>query len=642
MIRLLLILGSLACVSSVSAQVRLPRLVSDSMVIQRDAKVRVWGWAAKGETVRVSFKGKSYKTRADHNGNWQLWLSPSKAGGPYRMEISASNKITLNDILVGDVWLCAGQSNMVHYLVLHSERYADEIRRANFPGIRQFRVPTAPNLSGPAEDYSEGSWSAANPRNVLKFSVVAYFFAKKLYEKYHIPIGIINASVGGTPIEAWTSEDGLREFPEIRSLIEKNRDTARVNEINREARRLNQEREKRNADDEGLSGVPWYDPTFKAENWHSINVPGYWEDQGIKDLDGVVWYRREIEVPVGAAGDAAMIYLGRIVDADQVYVNGKQVGSTGYQYPQRRYALPAGTLKPGKNLIVVRVVNHGGKGGFVPDKPYHIRVGEVKLDLKDEWHYKVGKVFDPQDRPAPGVALQNQPAALFNGMLAPATSFGVKGFLWYQGESNTGRPDEYRKLLPAMISDWRTRWNTVAPFLFVQLPNFMEMNYLPSESQWAELRDAQLGALGVPNTAMAVAIDLGEWNDIHPGNKRPIGERLALAAQRLAYGDASTVHSGPLYASHRVEGSHMIINFNHVGSGLATSDGEPLRYFAIAGKDGKFVWAEARIRNDNTIEVWSDKVQDPVEVRYAWADNPDGANLVNREGLPASPFRTER
>nr|WKN35743.1 sialate O-acetylesterase [Tunicatimonas sp. TK19036] len=626
-------------------QVKLPPLVRDSMVVQRDTPLKIWGWAAPGEKVSLRFQKKRYQTTTETDGQWSVEIPPQKAGGPYTMEISASNQITLNNILVGDVWLCSGQSNMVHYLELHNERYAEDIAQANNSEIRQFLVPTSPNLTGPADDLSQGSWKTATSENIGRFSVVAYFFAKKLYEAEGVPIGLINASVGGTPIEAWTSEAGLEEFPEIVKTIEENKDTAAVNQTNREAQAAFAERAKAMPEDVGLTESPhWYDTTYVPENWYPINIPGYWEDIGLKNLDGVVWFRREVDIPASMTGKPAKLSLGRIVDADFAYVNGVLVGNTTYQYPQRRYTVPAGVLKPGKNEIVVRVINQGGKGGFVPDKPYELSVDNQTIDLMGYWQYKVGAVYSASknNESLPrGISLQNQPAALFNGMVAPLIPYALKGVIWYQGESNAGRPEEYEVLQAAQIADWRRQWEQPdLPFLYVQLPNFMDVDYMPSESNWALMREAQLKALSVPNTGMAVTIDLGEWNDIHPDRKKPVGDRLALAALKVAYGNDEVVASGPVYRSSSVEGGRVIIQFDHVGSGLVSNDGEPLKWFAIAGTDKEFVWAEAKIEGDSVI-VWSDQVGNPKYVHYAWMDNPLGANLYNQEGLPASPFRTD-
>lgn len=628
---------------AVQAQLRLPALVGDSMVIQRDARVRVWGWAERGEKVQVRFRNKSYTTTTGDDGRWRVFLSPTAAGGPYAMQIrSKSESITVNDILVGDVWLCAGQSNMVHYLDLHRERYQADIDAANYPRIRQFVVPATPVLTGPATDLAGGQWKPAHRQNLGRFSVVAFFFARALYEQYHVPIGIINASVGGTPIEAWTSEAGLKTFPDLTATTLSNKDTAYVNHTNRIAAAAQAQVYKNRPPDAGLQQDPkWYAPDLSLNGWQLINVPGYWEDQGVRNLDGVVWYRRQITVSEALSGKPAKIALGRIVDADEVYVNGIRIGNKTYQYPQRRYDVPAGLLKTAKNTVAVRVTNYAGKGGFVPDKPYYLAVDNDTIDLKGYWHYRVGSVFDDQNVLTQPISLIHQPAALYNGMVAPYTDFPLKGFVWYQGESNTSAPGRYEALLPALIHDWRTQWNQDdLPFLYVQLPNFMETDYSPSESEWAELREAQREALSVPNTAMVTAIDLGEWNDIHPGNKKPIGERLALAARKIAYNERDVVHSGPVYSSATVRGDSVFLSFENVGGGLVSRDGQPLRWFALADADRNFVWANASIAGDQVV-LWSEKINHPVYVRYAWADNPGPVNFYNRQGLPASPFEAE-
>ena len=628
-----------ACFFHTAAQVRMPRIIRDSMVLQRDAPMKLWGWASANEKVSVQFSNKSYKTTAGSDGRWQVLLSPLKAGGPYTLHIDASNHITLKEILIGDVWLCAGQSNMVHQMELHGIRYAADIASANYPQIRQFWVPNIANMQGPQDDLPGGSWKWANPKDVGEFSAVAYFFARKLYEKYGVPIGLINASWGGVPIEAMMSEAACKDFPAILNVIQKNKDTAFINSLSRRA--TTGPRPLPRPQDKGIS-ESWFAPSYIPKNWRPINIPGYWEDQGVKDVDGVVWYRREINIPASIAGTQAKVFLGRIVDADVLYINGKQVGATGYMYPQRRYQIPAGLLKAGKNLFVVRVTNNSGKGGFVPDKPYYLTGGSDTVDLKGEWQYKVGQVNDPLQRSfGGGIAAQNQPTALYNAMLAPLINFAVKGFVWYQGESNTGRPDEYARLQPAMIADWRQKWNNPgAPFLFVQLPGFGDMTYLPTEAQWAAFRDAQKASLSVPATGMAVAIDLGEWNDIHPDRKKEVGERLALAAEKVAYGDNNVVYSGPMYQSATASGAKIILSFSNIGSGLITNDGEELSGFTIAGEDKKFVWAKAKIEGDK-IQVWTDEIRTPKWVRYAWSDNPVDPNLYNKEGLPASPFRTD-
>jgi sialate O-acetylesterase len=620
------------------AQVKLPRLIRDSMILQRDENIKLWGWASVNEKVQIRFNGKVYKTKADANGNWVVHLPPTKAGGPYNMDITAGNKITLHDILFGDVWFCSGQSNMVHQMNIHDVRYASDIAAADYPQIRQFLVPAGTSLSGPQPDLPAGYWTSAVGEEVRPFSAVAYFFAKKLYEKYKVPIGIINASVGGTPIEAWMSEEGLKEFPAPAAAIKKNKDPAYLNSINQAPAIA-----AKSPADAGLTGAyKWYDAAYVPKGWRNINIPGYWEDQGVKDLNGIVWYRKEIDIPATMTGKVATIFLGRIVDADELYINGKQVGRTAYQYPQRRYQAPADVLKAGKNLFVVRVTNTAGKGGFVPDKPYCIFSGTDTIDLKGDWQYKVGAAFSPVTGGgfAGRINLQNQPAALYNAMVFPEINYTIKGFCWYQGESNAGQPELYARLLPALINNWRTKWRQgPLPFLYVQLPGFMDYNYLPTESSWAMMRASQLKSLSVPNTAMAVAIDLGEWNDIHPDNKKDVGERLALAAMKTAYKENITA-SGPLYQSAVIRENNIIISFTDTGSGLITKDGDMPSTFEIAGADKKFVWAHAKIEG-NKVMVWSDEITAPKYVRYAWSDNPVNPNLYNKELLPASPFRTD-
>jgi sialate O-acetylesterase len=631
----------------VQANVTLPVLLSNGMVLQRDIKIIIWGWASPGEKVQVKFNKKTVSTVTDSKGNWKIVLPPMKAGGPHTMVVKGNNTIMINDILLGDIWFCSGQSNMVLNMERVKEKYPEDIAGADFPEIRNFFISTASDITSIHKDLPAGKWVSASPESVLGFGAVTFFFARKIYKRYKVPIGIINSSVGGTPIEAWTSEEGLKEFPELESRIGQLKDTSYMNPITRATRRRNESNQgsqlKPQLMDKGTTGPKsWYDISYVPEGWHKYWLPGYWDDQGVRGLNGVVWFRKEINVPVSMTGIPAKLFMGRIVDADEVYINGVLSGSITYQYPPRRYNLPSGLLKPGKNLIVIKVTNNSGKGGFVPDKPYWLVAGSDSIDLRGEWLYKVGQVFRPVvpglEALTPLISMQNEPTGLYNTMVAPLINYRIKGVLWYQGESNTGKPQEYRKLLPALIADWREKWKQgPLPFLFVQLPNFMEVKYLPSESQWAELRSGQLKSLSVENTAMAVTIDAGEWNDIHPLEKKVVGERLALAAGKLAYGDGKVVYSGPIYKSSFKEAENIIIEFDHIGSGLMAKGGGDLNYFAIAGADRKFVWAEARIENNRVI-VRSDEIKNPVYVRYAWADNPEGANLYNIEGLPASPF----
>jgi sialate O-acetylesterase len=635
--RITILLLLVFSITNIYAEIKLPVIISDGMVFQRDTKFSVYGWASPDERVSLQFKGKRYNTRADKSGSWSFELPPQKAGGPFDMVFKGENEITVNDILFGDVWLFSGQSNMTVMMERVKEKYPEEIMNANFPDIRYFFVPTKSELNGPEKDLPPGTWKQVTQENILDIGAISYFFAKIIYAEYKIPIGLINSSVGGTPIEAWISEEGFKDYPEIVKRIEQNKDTSYLASLRKPAVNI----QPRQPNDKGMLENPkWYEISYIPKGWYNINIPGYWEDQGVKNLNGVVWYRKEIDIPASMTGMPAKLFMGRIVDADVMYVNGEKIGNITYQYPPRRYEIPAGLLKPGKNLLVIQVTNTSGKGGFVPDKPYYLTANNQEIDLKGTWLYKVGEVYEPvRFGGGSSFSAQNQPAALYNAMIAPLVNQKVKGFLWYQGESNAGSPKPYYGYLTSLINDWRDKWQDGnLPFLYVQLANYMDVDYLPTESSWAELRFAQFKALSLPNTAMAVAIDLGEWNDIHPLNKKDVGERLAYGALKYGY-NQDIVYSGPIYESSKKEGNKIIVSFKVTGSGLTTNDGEELRRFEIAGSDGKFVWAEAKIIG-NTVEVWNNNIESPVKVRYAWSDNPRDANLYNREGLPASPFET--
>jgi sialate O-acetylesterase len=639
-IRIILILSFVSITTF--SQVRLPKLISDGMILQREANVNIWGWATEGEKISIDFMNKTYKTAADEKGNWNVMLPKLKAGGPFEMKIKASNIITVKDIMVGDVWVCSGQSNMELPMSRVSWNYPGEIEHSENKYIRQFIVPDKYDFNGPEKDFSDGAWKSASPENTPDFSAVAYFFAKEIYNKYKVPIGLINSALGGSPVESWISENTLKEFPNYynealmfrdASLIRKieDADNARTNAWYSLLRKI----------DEGYKDPQnvWYEQSLNDADWLTTKVPGYWADTELGYKNGVVWFRKKVDIPSSVAGKPAKLILGRIVDADSVFVNGVFVGTTSYQYPPRRYNIPKDLLKEGENSIVIRVISNIGKGGFVPDKQYEIVSGNDTIDLKGEWLFKLGAEMPPL---ASQTFIRWKPLGLYNAMIAPLINYKIKGVIWYQGESNAERPWEYFKLFSAMINDWRTNWNEGNfPFLFVQLPNFMEAKKEPSESNWALLREAQLKTLSLPETGMAVAIDIGEWNDIHPLDKKYVGKRLALAAQKVAYGDKDVVSSGPIYNSMKIDGNKIILSFSNIGTGLMAKGNGELKYFAIAGDDGKFIWAKAKIEGDKVI-VWNDKIANPLAVRYAWADNPEGANLFNHDGLPASPFRTDK
>lgn len=628
---LILFVGSL-CISFIEAKITLPALVSDGMVLQRNQKLNVWGKADAGEKVEVKFLNKNYKTIADPTGNWKITLPEQKAGGPYTMTI---NEITLKDILIGDVWLASGQSNMELPMRRLTPLYADEIKNANNQNIRFFTVPQKYNFKSPQTELDGGKWEATNSQTILNFSGVAYFFAKELSQKNKVAIGIIHASLGGSPIQAWMDENSLKKYPEYLDEAKKwqNDELIKSTESTEQAMSKAWYTEL-NQSDIGLN-QHWENFDLNDSDWKTMQIPGSWEDKE-GSFEGSVWFRKEINLTKNQAGKAAFLNLGRIKDADVTYINGTKVGNVTYEYPPRWYDIPAGVLKEGKNIIAVRITNGSGKGQFIADKPYYLEIGGNKIDLKTEWKYKIGAKMEKM---APGQTfIRWKPTGLYNAMINPLINYNIKGAIWYQGESNTGKPKEYGDLLTTMILDWRNKWNQKdMPFFTVQLANFMEPKTQPVESNWAELRDQQRQvSLSVPNTGLAVIIDLGEWNDIHPLNKKSVGDRLALQALKVA-DKKNIIADGPMYQSMKVDGNKIILSFKN-----GTDDFAPvseLKGFAIKGQDGKYEWAKAKIEGNRVI-VWNDTVSSPVSVRYDWADNPDG-NLKNKAGLPASPFTTE-
>jgi sialate O-acetylesterase len=618
------------------AQIKLPRLISDGMVLQREHEVKVWGWASVSESIELIFKEKKYTALADASGSWSIVLPPQSAGGPFEMTFKGKNEITIKNILFGDVWVCSGQSNMELTLERLKEKYSTVIASSENKNIRQFLVADKYDFKTTHTDLDAGTWKSADPKTVLEFSAVAYFFAKEIYEKNRVPIGLVNAALGGSPIEAWISEDALIKFPDLYKEAQRFKDDKLIEEIETNGRnKSNAWYVDLNSKDPGIS--KWNDPALNDADWSSMNIPGYWADGSLGNVNGSVWFRRTINIPAAMTGKAGKLWLGRIVDADSVFVNGKFIGTTSYQYPPRKYEFDAGILKEGENTIAVRVINNSGRGGFVLDKPYFLSVGNDTLDLKGSWKFKQGAVMPAQEGQT---SIRYKPVGLYNKMISPLLNYSIKGVIWYQGESNTGRAKEYEDLFPTLIKNWRQKWNQGDfPFLFVQLANFMEPKAQPAESDWATLRQAQLKTLTLPNTGMAVTIDVGEWNDVHPLNKEAVGNRLALAAKHVAYGDKRIVYAGPIYRSHKIQKNKVTITFDNTGSGLQSKGSDELKYFSVAGADKKFVWAKARIEGNKVI-VWSDAITKPVAVRYAWADNPEGANLYNKEGLPASPFET--
>jgi sialate O-acetylesterase len=621
----------------ISAEVRLPRLVSDGMILQRDVPVGLWGWADPGETVIVRFGKNTCSAVAGSEGTWAVQLPAQEAGGPHSISILASNTLTINNILFGDVWLCSGQSNMETPVSRVTTLFGSEINSYSNPHIRYVKIPTVYNFHGTQTDVEPCRWTDVTPESAQGFAALPYFFAREMYEKTRVPVGIINSSVGGSPVEAWIGEEALQDYPALLNDMRICRSDEFIAEMQRLAplpgRRWN---EILNQQDKGLN-EGWASPGFDDSAWTGVDLfDTAWGRNGFRPRNGAHWFRKEIILPAGMENREAMLYMGRIVDADFVYVNGELAGATGYQYPPRNYSLKAGMLKAGRNRIAVRLISQGGIPGFVKEKTYAIVAGGQEISLEGEWKYRLG--VEMPSVPGGGIAFQNKPTGLYNAMIAPLRHFSFRGVIWYQGESNTYNYGEYYGLMSALISQWRGLWKEgeSLPFFVVQLPNYMAPAVVQQNSSWAELRDVQLKlSQTVPNTHLAVAIDLGEANDIHPLNKKDLARRIALQARRVVYGE-TLVSEGPVFESFGREGDKLILSFRE-----GTDDLEPaagLKGFAIAGDDGIFHPAEAVVR-ENKVVVWRDGIARPQAVCYAWADNPEGADLRNRQGLPASPFR---
>ena len=618
------------CFQSLFATIRLPTIFTDNMVLQRDRPIRVWGWADKGETITVSFNGAKQKTKAIADGSWMITLPSMIYGGPFEMSISGKNKIIFKNILIGDVWVCSGQSNM-EWGIKNTNNATKEIAESNYATIRLFTVEKQIAYR-PLTDV-EGKWMECNPITIGDFSAVAYFFGRKLTKDINIPIGLINTSWGGTNIQTWISWDVMGKKDQYR-----NADFMRMEKERKEMGEKQQLFRESLKNDKGIS-EKWFDPSVVSGGWKKIKLPQAWENTEIGNADGIVWFRKEFELPSSYEGKELNLNLGPIDDNDITYVNGQRVGATNSWNEGRVYTINSAILKKGKNTIVVKVEDTGGVGGIYGEaKQLFIQAGNDQLPLWGEWEYNISvtnKAMGLEDTGPNSFA-----SLLYNAMIAPIINYGIKGGIWYQGESNAGEAYYYRTLFKEMITDWRTKWGYEFPFFWVQLANYMKPVSVPSQSDWAELREAQNITLSLQATGQAVIIDIGEANDIHPRNKQDVGYRLALAAEKVAYGK-ELVYSGPVYQSMAIKTNKIILSFSNLGTGLMAKDRYGyLKGFSIAGNDQKFVWAKAIIEGDKVV-VYSDEINSPVAVRYAWADNPDDANFYNKEGLPASPFRTD-
>jgi len=646
---ILLFCLALFSIENIEAKVKLPAVFTNNMVLQQQSDVPFWGNSSPKKTVKIttSWDKKVYKTIADINGKWKATIVTPAYGGPFSIEISDGSILKLENVLIGEVWVCSGQSNMEMPLAGWGNimNYEQEIAAANYPNIRLFQVDKNTSTK-PLDDLSVamGGWVTCSPKTVSNFSAIAYLFGKNLYDTKNIPIGLINTSWGGTIAEAWTSGSSLKTMPDFNSKVLDMEKTILSTEdpkkkFDQELASWQNQVDKADKGTQNGKGL-WADKDLDESDWKPIKTPNNWENKELPGFDGVVWLRRTIDIPADWKNKNLTLSLDMIDDNDITYFNGVEVGRTEGWNLARTYSIPASLVKKGKAVITVRVFDISGGGGIFGN-PAKINLNlspEFVMPLAGNWQYKIG--FNMTDIPTAPKNWNdpNRPTVLFNAMINPIIPFTIKGAIWYQGESNADRAYQYRELFPLMIKDWRKHWNYNFPFYFVQLANYTKILDQPGESDWAELREAQLQTLNLEKTGMVVSIDIGEANDIHPKNKQEVARRLSLIARADVYGEKKPF-SGPVYDSYIIEGKSIRIKFNCADKGLKSKNGETLKGFSIAGLDHKFHWAEAII-NGNDVIVYSKEIDNPIAVRYAWAENPV-CNLFNGADLPASPFRTD-
>jgi sialate O-acetylesterase len=624
---------------TVSAEVKLPPLFSNNMVLQQGIEIPVWGWASPGEKVTVTLDKTSISVKTGKDGKWQVKLPVMNYGGPFTLKVKGKNQVTFENVMIGEVWICSGQSNM-EFQLMNANNAEAEIAASNHPNIRLFTVKRRISQT-PQHNLEEGEWVECSPVTSPRFSAVAYFFGRSVAEKLKVPVGLINTSWGGTVAETWTSDEMIAKNPDF----EKQMAQLKKIDLNDYVKSIEKEVKERVGEfstvDLGMQGDKpvWANPDLNDSGWKTMPLPGYIEQNGLEGVDGIIWFRKEIEVKPEEIAKPATLYLSKINDSDHTFLNGTLIGSTNQMADKPRvYAVPAGVLKPGKNIITVQVEDVGGVCGIYGDtSTLHLQIDKRNISLSGRWKYKIGMVkFNFALSP------NSYPTLLYNGMINPLVPYGIRGAIWYQGEGNASRAKQYQRVFPDLIVDWQNHWNQGDfPFLFVQLANFMKADSVPVESTRAELRDAQSKTLALPNTGMAVTTDVGDALDIHPKDKQTVGNRLALAALKVAY-QQDLIFTGPVYKSMSIKGNTAILTFEHVGTGLKAKDKYGyLKGFTIAGENHQFFYAKAIITGNNTIEVSCPEVQQPVAVRYGWANNPDDANLYNSADLPASPFRTD-
>ncbi len=610
-------------------------LFSDHGVLQRGRSVPVWGWAAPATKLSVRFAGQTKQAVVGADGKWSILLDAMEASAEGRILVveSGGSRLEVKDVLVGDVWLCSGQSNMEMGIAGCNEE--EEISKANYPNLRLITVPHVVAYK-PQKTFS-GNWKSCSPQNLRAgFSATAYFFGKKLQAELNIPIGLIHSSWGGTMIEAWMSGESLRPFPQAQAELKMVEEIANSTAPNPLAEIMNAWFLKH---DPGTQ-KGWEKETTDTSNWREVTLPNSYAACGIPGYEGVVWIQREFELPADWADKTLIFELGTIHDTDTTWLNGKEIGRTDSYEHARRYKVPAGIAKSGKNIVTLRITNAGG-GGIEVNGPPMMVTPEISdsavASLSGKWRMQETAGKGKTGRPL--VGNPRVPTVLYNDMIAPLEPFALTGAIWYQGEANAGDAKSYRKLLPAMIADWRKRFQREnMAFHIVSLANYQDASEQPRDNAWAELRESQaMIAKTVPHCGLAIAIDIGDSKDIHPKNKRDVGHRLALSALAKTYGK-SIPYSGPSYREMKVEGDRIRIHFDHADDGLKFK-GATDKSFAIAAADGKFVWAKAEIEGSSVI-VSSPAAPNPLAVRYAWDSNPQ-APLYNGAGLPAVPFRTD-
>jgi len=600
--------------------------------MQRDSAFPLWS----KEKISVAFLGKKYESQ-NVGGKWLVTLDPVQAGGPYTMEIAyTEGSYSVQDIYAGDVWVCAGQSNMELQMDRLRDNYSEEWENREFPLIRLFKAPQEWDFASVRDELTGGKWISPSKETLHEFTGTGWFFAKELYKKYGIPIGLVRTAWGGTPVESWMSADALKDFPEKIAEGKKYADDGEREKIAKETTKAITEWETNLRNKDCGLAEKWEKEQTDISKWDEIILPGEFSCSGLSAFCGVIWLAKEFEASEEFSSKTAKVWLGTITDADTVYINGEEIGGITYRYPPRKY-VSKGHIKKGKNRIVIRVTCNNGDGGITADKPFRIFTDNETVELAGTWKYKVGA--DAAARPAE-FFFQRLPTGNYNAMIAPLLKYPLKGVIWYQGESNDSQPNDYEKLFRLMIQDWRKKCaNNELPFLFVQLPVWKAPSDNKEDSSWAIIRQAQAAALSLPATGMACALELGEWNDLHPLNKKDVGIRLFLAAEKTLY---KIENSSPGPVLQRVERRQekLFLYFNNCAAGLKTvPQGEKPHVSVIDGE--RQVRLPAEIEGKDVICIDASSLKEPKKVLYAWADNPRDRQLFNSDGLPMLPFKAE-